>query len=110
MRVKRVKVTPAANDGRGRTQEALSPMPANHTPTSDTYFEQRIIVHQLLRDDHTERWTPKQLQRVFSDIEPEVIAEAVAELEAAGVARRLDDYVGASRCARHLFSLDLITI
>jgi hypothetical protein len=85
-------------------------MPAHHTPQSDTHFEQRIIIHQLLRDDHTERWTPKQLQRIFSDIEPEVIAGAVAELEAAGVAWRLDDYIGASRCARRLFSLDLITI
>jgi hypothetical protein len=85
-------------------------MQANHTPQSDTHFEQRIIIHQLLRDDHTERWTPKQLQRVFSDIEPEVIAEAVAEMEEAGVAWRLDNYIGASRCARHLFSLDLITI
>ena len=45
-------------------------MPAHHTPQSDTQFEQRIIIHQLLRDDHTERWTPKQLQRIFSDIDP----------------------------------------
>jgi hypothetical protein len=85
-------------------------MPANHTPESDTYLEQRAIVHQLLRDDHTERWTPKQLQRVLSDIAPETIKDAVAELEEAGVAWRLDDYLGASRCARHLFSLDLIGI
>jgi DNA-binding HxlR family transcriptional regulator len=86
-------------------------MPANHTPTSDTYLEQRAIVHQLLRDDdHTERWTPKQLQRALSDIAPETIKEALAELEAAGVAWRLDDYVGASHCVRHLFSLDLIGI
>lgn len=87
-------------------------MPAHHTPrSSDTYLEQRAIIHQLLRDDdHTERWTPKQLQRALVDIEPELIAEALAELEAAGVAWRLDDYVGASRCARHLFSLDLIGI
>jgi hypothetical protein len=86
-------------------------MPANHTPESDTYLEQRAIIHQLLRDDdHTERWTPKQLQRALSDITPETIDEAVAELEAADVAWRLDDYVGASRCARHLFSLDLISI
>ncbi len=86
-------------------------MLAHHTPTSDTYLEQRAIVHQLLRDDdHTERWTPKQLQRALSDITPETIDEALAELEAAGVAWRLDDYVGASRCARQLFSLDLIGI
>jgi hypothetical protein len=85
-------------------------MPANHTPRSDTFFEQRAIIHQLLDDEHTERWTPKQLQRAFSDVEPEVIAEAVAELETAGAVWRLDDYVGASRCARHLFGLDIITI
>jgi len=86
-------------------------MPAHHTPQSDTHFEQRAVVHQLLRDDdHTERWTPKQLQRALSDIAPETIQEAVAELEAAGVAWRLDNYVGASRCARHLFALHLIGI
>jgi hypothetical protein len=85
-------------------------MPANHTPTSDTHFEQRAIVHQLLDDEHTERWTPKQLQRALSDIAPETIQEALAELEEAGVAWRLDEYVGASRCARYLFSLDLICI
>jgi len=85
-------------------------MPAHHTPESDTYLEQRAIVHQLLCDDHTERWTPKQLQRALSDIAPETIDEAVAELEAAGAIWRLDDLVGASPCARHLFSLDLIGI
>ena len=86
-------------------------MLAHHTPQSDTYLEQRAIIHQLLRDDdHTERWTPKQLRRALSDIAPETIDEAIAELEASGVAWRLDDYVGASRCARHLFSLDLIGI
>jgi hypothetical protein len=86
-------------------------MPAHHTPQSDTRLAQRAIVHQLLRDDdHTERWTPKQLQRALSDITPERVDEALAELEEAGVAWRLDDYVGASHCARHLFSLELITI
>ncbi len=85
-------------------------MPANHTPDSDTFLEQRAIIHQLLREDHTERWTPKQLQRSLSDITPETIDEAVADLEDAGVAWRLDGYVGASRCARHLFGLDLIGI
>ncbi|HEV3322347.1 MAG TPA: hypothetical protein VG147_09180 [Solirubrobacteraceae bacterium] len=86
-------------------------MPAHHTPQSDTYLEQRAIIHQLLRDDdHTERWTPKQLRRALSDIAPERVDEALTELEAAGVAWRLDNYVGASRCARHLFSLDLIGI
>jgi hypothetical protein len=85
-------------------------MPAHHTPTSDTHLAQRAIIHQLLRDDHTERWTPKQLQRALSDIEPEVINEALAELEANGATWHLDDYVGGAPCARHLFALDLIGI
>ncbi len=85
-------------------------MPAHHTPTSDTHFERRIIIQQLLCDDHTERWTRKQLQRAFSDIAPETIDEALTELETAGVVWRLDDYVGASRCVRHLFALHLIGI
>ncbi len=84
-------------------------MPAHHTPQSDTHLEQRAIIHQLLRDDHTERWTAKQLQRALTDA-PERIDEALAELEAAGVAWRLDDYVGASRCAQYLDSLELISI
>jgi hypothetical protein len=84
-------------------------MPAHHTPQS-TRLEQRAIIHQLLRDDHTDRWTPKQLQRALTDIPPEAITEALAELEEAGVAWRLDDYFGASCCARYLFSLDLICI
>jgi hypothetical protein len=85
-------------------------MPANHTPQIDTHLEQRAVVLQLLRDDHTEHWTPKQLQRALSDIAPEAIEEAVAELEAAGVAWRLDELIGASRCAQYLDSLDLIGI
>lgn len=85
-------------------------MPAHHTPQSHTRLEQRAIIHQLLRCDHTERWTPKQLQRALIDIAPQEITEALTELEAAGVAWRLDDYVGASHCARHLDSLDLICI
>jgi hypothetical protein len=84
-------------------------MSAHHTSQSDTYLEQRAIIHQLLRDDHTERWTPKQLQRALADA-PETIHEALAELQAAGVIWRLDDYVGAAPCARHLFGLDLIGI
>jgi hypothetical protein len=85
-------------------------MPAHHTPTSDTRLAQHAIVHQLLRDDHTERWTPKQLQQAFSDLTPEVITDAVNQLEAAGAVWRLDDHIGASRCARHLFTIDLISI
>ncbi len=85
-------------------------MPAHHTPQSDTYLEQRAVVLQLLRKDHRQRWSLKQLEQELYDIEPEAISDALAYLEAAGVAWRLDDYVGASHCARCLDSLDLIGI
>jgi hypothetical protein len=85
-------------------------MPANHTPESDTYAEQRAVVLQLLRKDHHQRWSLKQLERALYDIEPEAISVALTYLEAEGVAWRLDDYVGASSCARCLDSLDLIGI
>jgi Fe2+ or Zn2+ uptake regulation protein len=85
-------------------------MPANHTPESDTYVEQRAVVLQLLRSDHRQRWSLKQLERELDDIEPEAISDALTYLEAQGVIYRLDEFIGASRCARCLDSLDLITI
>ena len=85
-------------------------MPANHTPESDTYVEQRAVVLQLLRKDHRQRWSLKQLEHELYDIEPETIDEAVAKLEAEGVIYRLDEFIGASHCARRLDSLDLIGI
>jgi hypothetical protein len=85
-------------------------MPANHTPESDTYAEQRAIMLQLLRSDHSQRWSLKQLEQELYDIEPEAISDALTYLEAVGVAWRLDNYVGASSCARCLDTLDLISI
>lgn len=85
-------------------------MPANHTLTSDTPLEQRAIVLQLLRSDHRQRWSLKQLERELDDIEPEDISDALTYLEAKGVIYRLDKFIGASRCARCLDSLDLISI
>ena len=67
-------VAPAACDGRGRTQEVcISHAEPIIRHTSDTYLEQRAIVHQLLRDDHTERWTPKQLQQASPTSHPRSI-------------------------------------
>jgi hypothetical protein len=87
-------------------------MPAKRsTPLDyDPVLVQRVITHQLLRGDHTERWSPKQLQRAISDMTPEVITDALTRLEANGVIWSLDEFVGASRCTRCLFALDLIGI
>jgi hypothetical protein len=85
-------------------------MPAHRRCSHAARLAQRALVHQLLRDDHTERWSPKQRQRAFSDLTPEHVAEAVSYLEEAGAVWRLDDFIGASRCTRHLFGLGLIGI
>jgi DNA-binding HxlR family transcriptional regulator len=84
-------------------------MPAHHTPES-TSLEQRAVVLQLLRSDHRQRWSLKQLERELYDIEPEAISDALTYLEAQGVIYRLDEFIGASRCARCFDSLDLISI
>ena len=65
---------------------------------------------QLLRSDHRQRWSLKQLEQELYDIEPKAISDALAYLEAQGVIYRLDESIGASRCARCLDFLDLITI
>jgi len=71
---------------------------------------QRAIVQQVLRDDHRERWSRKQLEHTLSDITPEAISDAIVRLEAGGVVHCLDEFVGASRCARHLDALGLIAV
>jgi hypothetical protein len=87
-------------------------MPAHHSalPTAATKQLERAIVLQLLRDDHRERWSDKQIERALSDFKPEAIQRAVVRLEAAGVISCLDEFIGASRCARYLDSLELISI
>lgn len=85
-------------------------MQAHRTRHDQARMAERAIVLQLLRDDHRERWSFKQLQRALSDLTPEAIDEAVAFLETYGVIYCLDEFIGASRCARHLDSLGLLGV
>ncbi len=87
-------------------------MPAHHRPlpTAATKQLERAIVLQLLRDDHRERWSDKQIQRAIPDFKPEAIRKAIVRLEAGGVICCLDEFIGASRCAQYLDSLELISI
>lgn len=87
-------------------------MPAKHsaTRTNDPGYAQRGVVRQVLRSDHRERWSLKQLEKVLDDIEPGAISDAIVRLETGGVIHSLDHFVGASRCTRYLDALGLIRI
>lgn len=87
-------------------------MPAHHSalPAAADKLIERAIVLQLLRDDHRERWSDKQIERAIPDFKPEAIRKAIVRLEAGGVICCLDEFIGASRCAQYLDSLELISI
>lgn len=70
----------------------------------------RAIVLQLLRDDHDERWSHTELQAEINHTETSALSSAVERLEQHGVVASLDGYVLASRCARHLDELELVSI
>jgi DNA-binding HxlR family transcriptional regulator len=82
-------------------------MPPKRT---DPTLAQRAIVLQTLRDDHDEKWTRAELEQEASDIEPLTVSEALMTLEAEGVLILEGEHVEASRCARHLDELELISI
>ncbi|MGC2372396.1 MAG: hypothetical protein WA484_00845 [Solirubrobacteraceae bacterium] len=85
-------------------------MQANRRRTDDPGMAQRAIVLQVLRTDHRERWSPKQLERTLYDTTPEAISDAIVRLDASGVIYCLDEFIGASRSAKHLDSLGLIAV
>jgi DNA-binding HxlR family transcriptional regulator len=76
----------------------------------DLWMVERAIVLQVLRDDHEERWGRAELAREIPDFEPAVLEEGLTELERDGVLRREEHAVFASRAARRLDELELISI
>jgi DNA-binding HxlR family transcriptional regulator len=84
-------------------------MTEHHQPRSDRGVE-RVIVLQLLRDDHDERWSPTELQAGVGDGTPAELSSAVEHLEREGVVVVEETHVLASRCAWCLDELGLIAI
>jgi DNA-binding HxlR family transcriptional regulator len=76
----------------------------------DLWMVERAIVLQVLREDHEERWARAELAREIPDFDPALLDEALAELERDGVLRREARAVCASRAARRLDALELISI
>lgn len=107
---------------RGRRQEQRNRDRAAGPPVPDggqrqkergrrSHIAARAIVLQLLRDDHEEWWTPAELGRELSDVDPAVVDGELARLETEGVVSRLTDgRVKASTCARCLDALGLVSI
>jgi hypothetical protein len=76
----------------------------------DEQGTQHVIVLQVLRDDHPDRWTLTELASEADHIDPAAIATALARLGDQGVVERDDEELWASPCARHIDALGLIAI
>jgi DNA-binding HxlR family transcriptional regulator len=76
----------------------------------DLWMVERAIVLQVLREDHEECWARAELEQEIPDFERAVLDEALAELEQDGVLCREGLAVWASRAARRLDALELISI
>jgi len=80
------------------------------TVTTHARRIERAIILLVLDEDHAEVWSRAEIEVAMSDIEPLAISDALACLAAEGVLRLDDEQVRASRCARHIDSLELIYV
>ncbi len=87
-------------------------MPAERSGSElkDDEIAQRAIVLQVLRDDRDERWSRAELEDEIYDIDPEAIDQAIERLCEEDVVRIEGRLVWASRAARHLDELGMVSI
>jgi hypothetical protein len=71
---------------------------------------QRAIVLQALRSDHDERWSEPELERELADVQPGHVREALQALAQEGVLHCDGALVLASRAARRLDELGMVSI
>jgi hypothetical protein len=71
---------------------------------------ERAIVLQVLRDDHAEPWALEELEREIDDLPAVIVREAVRRLGGVGVVALSEEECKASRAARRLDALELISI
>jgi len=87
----------------------MHPQPdASHSSRGSSSLEQ-LIVLQILRDDHHERWSRAELARE-TGAPPQDVGEALVGLEKDGVVHLSGDSAWASRAIRRLDELELIAI
>lgn len=80
------------------------------SPSPAARKAQRAILFQLLRDDHPSRWDRHELDHELSDILPSGIDDALRCLQHEGVTQATGEVISATRCARNLETLGVITI
>jgi hypothetical protein len=85
-------------------------MPGERVNPRQEEGTQCVIVLQVLRSDHAERWSRRELEHELHDVDLEAIAVALERLEEQGVVRLEGEHVWASPCARHLDVLGFICI
>jgi hypothetical protein len=71
---------------------------------------QQGVVLELLSHDRPYALPRAELERRLREINPALIGEALSCLRAMEVVRLDGDAVSASRCARHLFALGMVTV
>ncbi len=71
---------------------------------------QRVVVLQLMRDDHVDSWARSELDAEFGDIGAPAIARAIASLQEAGVVELEGNSLSASPAARRFQELLLIGV
>jgi DNA-binding HxlR family transcriptional regulator len=71
---------------------------------------ERAVILQVLRNDRNERWSRTELEREIYDIEPLAISEALDRLHEEGIVHLAGELTWASRCARRLDELGMISI
>ena len=76
----------------------------------DPMMAQHVIVLQVLRDDHPEPWTRAELEQDSPDLDLRAVRDGLARLAAEGVVILNGEHVEASRCARHLDGLGMVSI
>jgi uncharacterized protein (DUF111 family) len=71
---------------------------------------QRVVVLEVLRDDHPQPWTRAEIEHALDDIDPDAIGVALERLAEQGVVNVEGEQITVSACARHLDALDFICI
>jgi DNA-binding HxlR family transcriptional regulator len=86
------------------------PQERNESLHKSEEVAQRAVVLQVLRNDHHERWTRKELKREIFDIKGRAINKALRCLQEEGVVDLDEEYVWPTRCAQYLDVLGMVSI